>query len=135
MTGISNLKFDELITLLKENNISEFYFISDNGITVSSHPSLEHLKNEIVQLNDFLKHEAILLEYDSDTNSLLTNHPDLYQHSAMHWFHVHTQDLELATAHESAFFTAVDDINALADEVRGAASVANQYNYHTGGTM
>ncbi len=72
---------------------------------------------------------------DSDTNSLLTNHPDIYQHSAMHWFHVHTQDLELAVAHESAFVTAVNTVNALAEEVRGSASVANQYNYSCGSTM
>ncbi len=72
---------------------------------------------------------------DSDSNSLLTRHPDLYQHSSMHWFHVHTQDVELASAHESAFKTAVNTINALAEETRGAASVADQYNYGCGGAM
>ncbi len=72
---------------------------------------------------------------DGDSNSLLTRHPDLYQHSSMHWFHVHTQDVELASAHESAFKTAVDTITALAEETRGAASVANQYNYGHGSTM
>lgn len=72
---------------------------------------------------------------DADTNSLLTSHPDLYQHSSIFWLHVHTQDLELAQAHESAFITAADDVNALAEEVRGAASVANQYNYSMGSTM
>ena len=72
---------------------------------------------------------------DSDTNSLQTNHPDIYEHSSMHWFHVHTQDLELAVAHESAFVTAVDTVNALAEEVRGSAVVANQYNYFSGSPM
>ncbi len=66
---------------------------------------------------------------DDDTNSLLTSHPDLYQHSAMFWFHVHTQDVELAEAHRSTFNDAVIDVNALAEEVRGSASVANQFNY------
>ncbi len=72
---------------------------------------------------------------DTDTNSLLTSHPNIYQNSAMFWFHVHTQDLELASAHETAFHTAVDTVNALAEEVRGSATVANQYNYSGGGTM
>lgn len=72
---------------------------------------------------------------DGDTNSLLTNHPTLYQHASMFWFHVHTQDLELAAAHESAFGDAVDDVNALAEEVRGAASVADQQNFSCGATM
>lgn len=72
---------------------------------------------------------------DSDTNSLLTNHPTLYQHASMFWFHVHTQDLELATAHESAFKDAAETVNALAEEVRGAASIANQQNYSCGATM
>ncbi len=72
---------------------------------------------------------------DVDTNLLLTNHPTLYQHSSMHWLHVHTQDVELASAHESAFFDAAERVNALAEEVRGAASVANQYNYACGSTM
>ena len=72
---------------------------------------------------------------DSDTNSLLTGHPTLYQHASMFWFHVHTQDLELAGSHESAFTDAVADVNALAEEVRGAASVANQYNYSFGSAM
>ena len=72
---------------------------------------------------------------DSDTNTLLTNHPTLYQHAAMHWFHVHTQDVELATAHESAFLDAAVAVSALAEEVRGAASVANQQNFHSGATM
>lgn len=72
---------------------------------------------------------------DEDTNSLLTRHPTLYQHSSMHWFHVHTQDLELASAHESAFMDAAVGVNALAEEVRGAASVANQQNFNCGSTM
>ncbi len=72
---------------------------------------------------------------DADTNTLLTAHPDLYQHAALHWFHIHTQDVELAAAHESTFLDAVDSINGLADEVRGAATVANQYSYSYGGTM
>ena len=72
---------------------------------------------------------------DGDTNSLLTSHPDIYQHSSMFWFHVHTQDLELASAHETAFHTAVVAVNALAEEIRGAATVANQYNYSSVSTM
>lgn len=72
---------------------------------------------------------------DVDTNSLLTSHPDLYQHAAMHWFHIHTQDIELAGMHESAFTTAAEDVNALAEETRGAASVANQFNYSSGSSM
>lgn len=72
---------------------------------------------------------------DADTNTLLTNHPTLYQHSAMHWFHVHTQDVDLAAAHESAFLDAANRVNALAEEVRGSAGVANQYNYFCGATM
>ena len=72
---------------------------------------------------------------DADTNSLLTNHVTLYEHSAIFWFHVHTQDLELATAHESAFMDAAQAVNSLAEEVRGAASVADQQNYCSGATM
>lgn len=72
---------------------------------------------------------------DADTNTLLTNHQPLYQHAAMHWFHVHTQDVELATAHESAFMDAAVAVSALAEEVRGAASVANQQNYNYRATM
>ncbi len=72
---------------------------------------------------------------DGDTNTVLTNHPTLYQHAGMHWFHVHTQDVELATAHESAFMDAAVGVNALAEEVRGAASVANQQNFNCGATM
>lgn len=72
---------------------------------------------------------------DGDTNTLLTNHPTLYQHAAMHWFHVHTQDVELATAHESAFIDAAAAVSALAEETRGAASVANQQNFNCGATM
>ncbi len=72
---------------------------------------------------------------DVDTNSLLANHQTLYQHSSMFWLHVHTQDLELATAHESAFMDAAESVNALAEEVRGAATVANQQNFFCGSTM
>ncbi len=72
---------------------------------------------------------------DGDTNTVLTNHPPLYQHASMHWFHVHTQDVELASAHESAFLDAAVAVTALAEEVSGAASVANQQNFNCGGTM
>ncbi len=72
---------------------------------------------------------------DGDTNTLLTNHPTLYQHAALHWFHIHTQDVELATAHGEAFTEAALSVNALAEEVRGAASVANQQNFNCGATM
>jgi len=72
---------------------------------------------------------------DGDTNTLLTNHPTLYQHAAMHWFHVHTQDVELASAHESAFMDAAVAVSALAEEVRGSATVANQQNFNCGATM
>ncbi len=72
---------------------------------------------------------------DGDTNTLLTNHPTLYQHAALHWFHVHTQDIELATAHESAFMDAAVAVSALAEEVRGAASIANQQNFNCGAIM
>jgi len=72
---------------------------------------------------------------DADTNTLLTNHPTLYQHSAMHWLHVHTQDIELAAAHESAFMDAAVAVSALAEEVRGSASVANQQNFSSRSTM
>ncbi len=72
---------------------------------------------------------------DGDTNTLLTNHPTLYQHAGLHWFHIHTQDVELATAHESAFLDAAVAVSALAEEVRGAASIANQQNYCSGATM
>lgn len=82
----------------------------------------------------FFKRPAAFVQ-DNDTNSLLTNHPTLYQHAAMFWFHVHTQDIELAAAHESAFMDAAAAVSALAEEVRGAATVANQYNYSVGGTM
>lgn len=89
--------------------------------------------NAIFTLIYFAKPAAFVA--DADTNSLLTSHPDIYQHSSLHWFHIHTQDLELAAAHETAFFTTVDSVNALAEEVRGSASVANQYNYNAGSTM
>jgi hypothetical protein len=72
---------------------------------------------------------------DADTNTLLLNHVTLYQHSAMHWLHIHTQDVELASAHESAFMDTAAAVSALAEEVRGAASVANQQNYYSQGTM
>ena len=72
---------------------------------------------------------------DADTNSLLTNHPTLYQHAGLHWFHVHTQDVELASAHESAFLDAAVAVSALAEEVRGSASVANQQNFNCRSTM
>ncbi len=72
---------------------------------------------------------------DADTNTLMVNHPTLYQHASMHWFHIHTQDVELATAHESAFRDAAVAVNALAGEVRGAASIANQQNFSCGATM
>lgn len=72
---------------------------------------------------------------DTDTNSLLTNHPTLYQHSAIHWLHIHTQDVELASAHERSFIDAAAAVSALAEEVRGSASVANQQNFDCGGTM
>jgi len=82
----------------------------------------------------FYKRPAAFVQ-DNDTNSLLTNHPTLYQHAAMFWFHVHTQDVELASAHESAFMDAAVAVSALAEEVRGAASVADQYNYYSRSSM
>ncbi len=72
---------------------------------------------------------------DADTNALISSHPNLYQHAAMHWFHIHTQDIELATAHEASFFAAAESVNALAEEIRGTGSVANQQNYSSQGTM
>lgn len=72
---------------------------------------------------------------DADTNSLLTTHPVLYQHAAMHWFHIHTQDLELASAHIDAFNSYVREVNALAEQIRGSGVVNPQYNYASGSTM
>lgn len=72
---------------------------------------------------------------DGDTSTLLTEHPTLYQHAAMFWFHVFTQDLELANGHGDAFEQAVTDVNAAADEVRGTGVVNPQFNYSSRGTM
>jgi hypothetical protein len=72
---------------------------------------------------------------DADTNLLLQTHPVLYQHSSLHWFHIHTMDVELATAHGQAFDEYVIDVNAIAEEVRGTGVVNPQYNYHSASTM
>lgn len=72
---------------------------------------------------------------DADTNLLLQRHPTLYQHASMYWFNIHTQDVELADGHLSAFGVAATDINAQADEIRGTGVVNPQYNFSGGGTM
>lgn len=82
----------------------------------------------------FFKRPAAFVQ-DDDTNSLLTKHPTLYQHASLFWFHIHTQDLELATGHESAFMDSAESVNALAEEVRGSASVANQQNMTSKASM
>ena len=72
---------------------------------------------------------------DSDTNDLIGAHPTLYQHAGLHWLHIHTQDLELASAHESAFDDLTDDINALAEEIVGAGGVKGHANFCSRSTM
>ncbi|MEE8481713.1 MAG: hypothetical protein V3S12_00035 [Acidiferrobacterales bacterium] len=72
---------------------------------------------------------------DGDTNLLLTTHPVLYQHAAMHWFHIHTMDVELAGAHLASFDSYVIDVNAIAEEVRGTGVVNPQYNYNSRSNM
>lgn len=105
------------------------YAIYDRQIEFRASPAL-NAAFEII----FYKRPAAFVG-DSDTNSLLTNHPTLYQHAALHWFHVHTQDVELAAAHESAFMDAAVAVSALAEEVRGAATIQNQQNFNCGATM
>lgn len=58
---------------------------------------------------------------DGDTNALLRNHHMLYVHAALSWLHTHTQDLELAQSHKSAFLAAVSDVNDLNTEQIGGA--------------
>ena len=72
---------------------------------------------------------------DPDTNLLLTTHPVLYQHASLYWFHVHTMDVELAGAHQTAFNDYVIDVNAVAEEVRGTGVVNPQYNFNSSSTM
>ncbi len=72
---------------------------------------------------------------DTDTNLILTTHPVLYQHAAMHWFHIHTMDVELAAAHLDEFETYVRDVNAVAEEVRGTGVVNPQYNFNSRSAM
>lgn len=125
---------------LKQVSISELYRygLSGDPVVFAIYDKLIEFRaspavNAIFTMIYFAKPAAFVA--DADTNSLLTSHPDIYQHSSMFWFHVHTQDIELASAHETAFHTAVNAVNALAEETRGAATVANQYNYHGGGAM
>lgn len=105
------------------------YAVYDRQLEFRASPALNAAFTVI-----FYKRPAAFVA-DTDTNLLLTNHPTLYQHASMHWFHVHTQDIELATAHESAFMDAAVAVTALAEEVRGAASIANQQNFSCGATM
>ena len=125
---------------LKQVSIGELYRYSLTGqpVVFSVYDKLIEFRASPATDTDFTliyfaKPDAF--SADGDTNSLLTSHPDIYQHSSMFWFHVHTQDLELASAHETAFHTAVVAVNALAEEIRGAATIANQYNYSSVGTM
>lgn len=125
---------------LKQVSISELYryglsgtpvvfAIYDRQIEFRASPAVDAAFTLI-----YYKRPAAFVQ-DNDTNLLLQNHPTLYQHAGLHWFHIHTQDLELAAAHESAFMDTAVAVSALAEEVRGAASVANQQNFHVGGTM
>lgn len=65
---------------------------------------------------------------DGDSNALLLAHPTLYIHAALHWLHLGTQDLELATAHKDLFESEAERVNELATRQIGSGSVAPRHN-------
>lgn len=72
---------------------------------------------------------------DSDTNTLLTNHQNLYIHAGLHWLHLHTQDLELANQHLQLFDQTAEGINSLEVAQRGSGSAAQSHNLTSRSTM
>lgn len=64
------------------------------------------------------------LSGDSDTNLVLTNHPNLYIHGSLYWLHLDVQDMDMAQYHLEAFNGTRDDVNGLADRQRGSGSGA-----------
>lgn len=82
----------------------------------------------------YFKRPAVFVA-DADTNLLIQQHPILYQHAAMYWFHLHTQDVELAGIHRDAFGFYVEEVNAQAEEIRGTGVVNPHANFHSGATM
>ncbi len=63
---------NEFIAFLQENNITEGYFIQENGDLKASHAALDNLSKEIATWADFHQHEGIFFEVDEESTSLFT---------------------------------------------------------------
>ena len=65
----------------------------------------------------------------TSTNSLLTNHEDLYVYGTLFHLYNYTQDLELAQAALSVFLDAADKVNQLNGRLIGGSSIQPAYNF------
>jgi hypothetical protein len=125
---------------LKQVSLAELYSYSTSGDPVVFSVYGSQLEFRAAPAVDaaftliYFKRPAVLVD-DSDTNILLQRHPTLYQHASMYWFHLHTQDLELAGVHRDAFAFYVEDVNAQAEEIRGTGVVKPHANFCTGASM
>jgi len=61
---------DSFINLLLAQQITEAYFIMQNGQLVASHPALNDIAGEIMNWADFRNHEGIFFAIDHSTESL-----------------------------------------------------------------
>lgn len=63
------------------------------------------------------------------TNTLLTNHEDIYIYATLFHLYQYTQDFELAQNALSTFIDAADDLNELTARLIGGGSVMPAYNF------
>jgi len=65
---------------------------------------------------------------DSDVNTLLTNHEDIYVDAGLAALYLFTQDIELASAHSDAASRAIETLNEQAGAMLAGARTKQAYN-------
>jgi hypothetical protein len=63
------------------------------------------------------------LSGDADTNGILTSSPELYLHAALHWLHLDSQDLDMASMHKGLFEEETDRLNLVAERAMRAGAI------------
>jgi hypothetical protein len=95
----------EQLTRLRDTGQPRFFTIIGNEIELDRTPDDEYT----LEMQVYVRPDAI--SADNQTNSVLTNYPNIYLYGALTQFFAHAQDDQQAAKYESAFVGAIQGAN------------------------
>ncbi len=124
---LESVSLAELRRFRSGSQVRHYSVISQTEVEFRGVPST----TESIELIYFARPTAF--SGDSDVNSILTNHENIYIDAALAALYRFTQDVELASGHQDAADAAIENLNEQSGRVLGGARTAGYYDFNSWG--